>query len=554
AVLIPIAGSIIVGFMARYGTDKIRGHGIPEAIEAILLGRSRLDAKVAVLKPTSAVIVIGTGGPFGAEGPIIMTGGAIGSLIAQVLPVSDTERKILLVAGGAAGMTIVFGTPIASMMLAVELLLFEWTPRSFLPVAVACIVAAIMRHFSGLEYPLFPFVGDVSITLTGFGGWILVGVCGGLLSIVLTRMVYLAEDGFRRLPIHWMWWPALGAIAVGIGGLIDPNALGLGYANIAQLLHGSFTPQAGISLLIVKAIIWAIALGSGTSGGTLAPLMMMGGAMAAAAVGILPHAAPGFWPMLAMAAVLGGTLRLPLTAIFFAVGVTGNSHVLLPLIVTCVSAYTVDVLLMRRDILTEKIARHGHHVTREWHVDPFVLTPAGDVMVSDVETVPDTMTLREAVRLLADRETRHPSFPVIDAHRHVLGIIDPPRVIGWRYAGKHRDTTLGELFADAPSVVLAYPDEYLGQLAERMMEANVAHMPVVAREDSTLVGYIGWKDLLKVRSKMLEDDAIPKGWPWPRAARAGVMARTRRLLRGFRPPAHASSAKNPSDPGATPAE
>ncbi|MGH6956538.1 MAG: chloride channel protein, partial [Caulobacteraceae bacterium] len=327
AVLVPIAGSIVVGFMARYGSDKIRGHGIPEAIEAILLGRSRLDAKVAVLKPASAVIVIGTGGPFGAEGPIIMTGGAIGSLIAQLLPVSDTERKILLVAGGAAGMTVVFGTPIAAMMLAIELLLFEWTPRSFLPVAVACVVAAVLRHFSGLEYPLFPFVGDVSITLDGVGGWILVGVCGGLLSIVFTRMVYLTEDWFRRLPVHWMWWPALGAIVVGVGGLIDPRALGLGYANIAQLLQGSFTPEAGAKLLVVKALIWAAALGSGTSGGTLAPLMMMGGAMAAAAAEFLPHAAPGFWPMLAMAAVLGGTLRLPLTAILFTVGVTGNTHV-----------------------------------------------------------------------------------------------------------------------------------------------------------------------------------------------------------------------------------
>jgi CBS domain-containing protein len=277
--------------------------------------------------------------------------------------------------------------------------------------------------------------------------------------------------------------------------------------------------------------------------------MMIGGAMAAAAVGILPHAAPGFWPMLAMAAVLGGTLRLPLTAILFTVGVTGNTHVLLPLIVTCVSAYTVDVLLMRRDILTEKIARRGHHVTREWHADPFVLTPVGNVMVSDVDSVPDTMTLREAIRLLADRKTLHPSFPVIDVQRRVLGIIDPPRVIGWRHAGKHREATLGELFSDVPSVALAYPDEYLNQLAERMMEANVAHMPVVAREDSTLVGYIAWKDLLKVRNKMRQDDEIPKEWSWPSAARADARARMRRLLGGFQPSAHASGVEGSSGRG-----
>ncbi|MGH6955504.1 MAG: CBS domain-containing protein, partial [Caulobacteraceae bacterium] len=228
------------------------------------------------------------------------------------------------------------------------------------------------------------------------------------------------------------------------------------------------------------------------------------------------------------------------------------THVLLPLIVTCVSAYTVDVLLMRRDILTEKVARHGHHVTREWHADPFVLTPVGAVMVSDVESVPDTMTLREAIRLLADRKTLHPSFPVIDAERHVLGIIDPPRVIGWRHAGKHRDATLGDLFAHVPSVALAYPDEYLNQLAERMMEANVAHMPVVAREDATLVGYITWKDLLKVRNKMRENDEIPKGWSWPSAGRAGARARARRLLAFPAPSARTVAARSYGDSAGAP--
>jgi H+/Cl- antiporter ClcA len=488
AVIVPVVGSLIVGLMARYGTDKIRGHGLPEAIEAILLGRSRLDAKVAILKPTSAVIVIGTGGPFGAEGPIIMTGGAIGSLIAQALPVSDAERKTLLVAGAAAGMTIVFGTPVAAIMLALELLLFEWTPRSFLPVAVACVVADIIRSFTGLAYPLFPFTGTVSISLEGVGGWVIVGIFGGLLSGFLTRMVYLCEDGFQKLPIHWMWWPAIGAVVVGVGGLIDPNALGLGYANIEQLLRGGISPDAG----------------SGTSGGTLAPLLMIGGSMAAAANGLLPHASPGFWPLLAMSAVLGGTLRLPLTAVFFAVGVTGNTHVMLPLLVTCASAYTVDVLLMRRDILTEKVARRGHHVAREWHVDPFVLTRVGEVMVRDVETVPGSMTLHEASNLLVDPKTRHPSFPVVDGDRHVLGVIDPPAVLAWRHAGKQRDATLAELFAEARSTAVAYPDEYLDSLVERMREASLAHVPVVSRENATLVGYLAWKDLLAVRSKTRE--------------------------------------------------
>ncbi|MGH7079719.1 MAG: chloride channel protein [Acetobacteraceae bacterium] len=506
AMFVPIGGSIIVGLMARYGTEQIRGHGLPEAIEAILLGRSRLNLKVAILKPTSSAIVIGTGGPFGAEGPIIMTGGAIGSLIAQLLPVSDVERKTLLVAGACAGMTIVFGTPVAAVMLAVELLLFEWTPRSLLPVATACIVADVLRHFSGLAYPLFPFVGTVSVSLLGVGWWILVGICGGLLSGFLTRIVYVVEDGFRRLPIHWMWWPAIGGIVVGIGGLIDPNVLSLGYANIEAQLRGDFGPGQGLSLLIVKTIVWAVALGSGTSGGTLAPLMMIGGAMAAAAIHVLPAASPGFWPLLAMAAVLGGTLRLPLTAIFFAVGVTGNTHVLLPLLVCCMSAQTVAVLLMKRDILTEKVARHGHHVTREYHADPFVLARVRDVMVKEVQSLPATMTLHAAASFLTLPTTRHPSFPVVDPDGRVVGILNPPKVLAWRHAGKHRTTTLAELFAEGRAPPLAYPDEYLDELMERMTNANVAHISVVSREDQRLVGYVAWKDLMRVRVKVREGE------------------------------------------------
>jgi H+/Cl- antiporter ClcA len=505
AVLVPIGGSIIVGLMARYGTDKIRGHGLPEAIEAILLGRSRLSMKVAVLKPISSSIVIGTGGPFGAEGPIIMTGGAIGSLIAQCLPVSDTERKTLLVAGACAGMTIVFGTPVGAIMLALELLLFEWTPRSLLPVAAACIVADIIRSHTGLAYPLFPFTGTVSVSFADAGVWALVGICGGLLSGALTRLVYALEDGFHRLPIHWMWWPALGAIVVGVGGLIDPDVLGLGYANIEALLRGDVGSGQGLSLFVVKTIVWAIALSSGTSGGTLAPLMMIGGALAAAASSLLPAASPGFWPLLAMSATLGGTLRLPFTALFFAIGVTGNVHALLPLLVCCMAAHTVTVLLMHRDILTEKVARHGHHVTREWHVDPFATTQVESVMAKTVEALPSTMTLHAAASFLTAPTTGHPSFPVIDDDRHVLGILNPPAVLAWRRAGRHRTTSIGELCSEQKPPPVAYPDEYLENVVERMNAANVAHLPVVSRDGQRLVGYIAWKDLLRVRSRIHEE-------------------------------------------------
>ncbi|GLQ78555.1 chloride channel protein [Mesorhizobium huakuii] len=500
AVVVPVIGALIIGLMARYGSEKIRGHGIPEAIEAILLGRSKLGAKVAILKPLSSAISIGSGGPFGAEGPIIMTGGAIGSLIAQMLPVSDNERKTLLVAGAAAGMTTVFGTPIAAIMLAVELLLFEWTPRSFIPVAVAAIIAEVERTALHLPGPIFPFQGGMAVSFTGLGGWVLVGICAGLLSGLLTQMVYACEDAFQKLPIHWMWWPMIGGLVVGIGGLIEPRALGVGYDNIADMLDGRTVAAAALLLLVVKAIIWSVALGSGTSGGVLAPLLIMGGAMGAVLAGILPATDPGFWALLAMSATMGGTMRAPLTATFFAVELTGNTHVLAPLIAACAAAHAVTVLLMKRSILTEKIARRGHHLVREYRVDPFALTRVREVMTAQVESVPATMTLHGAAAFLTAPETLHPSFPVIDENRRVLGLIDPPAILRWRRAGKHRTTTLGDLLAGS-KVTLAYPDEYLEGLSDKLLMANVSHLPVVTRESLQLVGYVGWKDLMRVRSR-----------------------------------------------------
>lgn len=505
SVVVPVIGALLIGLMARFGSEKIRGHGIPEAIEAILLGRSRLDAKVAILKPLSSAISIGSGGPFGAEGPIIMTGGAIGSLIAQMLPVSDNERKTLLVAGAAAGMTTVFGTPIAAIMLAVELLLFEWTPRSFIPVAVAAIIAEVERTVLHMPGPIFPFQGGMQVSFVGLAGWVSIGVAAGLLSGLLTQMVYACEDGFQKLPIHWMWWPMLGGLVVGIGGLIEPRALGVGYDNIADMLDGRTFATAALTLLVVKAIIWSAALGSGTSGGVLAPLLIMGGAMGAVLAGVLPAADPGFWALLAMAATMGGTMRAPLTATFFAVELTGNTHMLVPLIAACAAAHAVTVLLMKRSILTEKIARRGHHLVREYRVDPFALTRVREVMTSKVESVPANMTLHGAAAFLTAPETRHPSFPVVDENGHVLGLIDPPAILRWRRVGRHRTTTLGELLAGS-KVTLAYPDEYLEGLSDKLLMANVSHLPVVTRDDLQLVGYVGWKDLMRVRSRKQAED------------------------------------------------
>ncbi|HEV7139299.1 MAG TPA: chloride channel protein, partial [Steroidobacteraceae bacterium] len=355
SILIPIVGGLIVGLMARYGSPKIRGHGIPEALEAILIGQSRIQARVAALKPLSSAIAIGTGGPFGAEGPIIMTGGALGSLFAQFFHMSSAERKTLLVAGAAAGMTAIFGTPVAAVLLAIEVMLFEWKPRSFVPVVVSSIVAMAWRPWLVGVWPLFPHTGIPAMPWWGLALCAGVGVVAGLQSAITTGGLYWVEELFEKLPVHWMWWPALAGVVVGVGGLFDPAALGVGYDNIQALIDGTVVMHAAVALLVVKAIIWVVALASGTSGGTLAPLLMMGGAVGVFEAHIIPFGNAGFWSLLAMAAVLGGTLRCPLTATVFAIELTGDISVMPAVLVACVASFAVTVLIMRRSILTERL-------------------------------------------------------------------------------------------------------------------------------------------------------------------------------------------------------
>ena len=321
--IIPVVGSLLVGLMARFGSEKIRGHGIPEAIEAILYGESRLSLKVAILKPLSSAISIGSGGPFGAEGPIIMTGGAVGSLFAQCFQLSAAERKTLLVSGAAAGMTGIFGTPVAAIMLAVEVLLFEWKPRSFVPVVLAVLVSLAWRPLLVGSGPLFPFGADIAVNAPLIALSILVGVAAGLEAALLSALLYRIEDLFHRLPVSWMWWPALGAIVVGAGGVIDAHVLGAGYQNIQGLLDGGLAMRVILALLIIKAIVWLVALGSGTSGGVLAPLLILGGALGAL-LGLFLPGSIGFWAMIGMAGIMSGAMRAPLTGALFAVELTGD--------------------------------------------------------------------------------------------------------------------------------------------------------------------------------------------------------------------------------------
>ncbi len=514
SVAVPVIGALIIGLMARYGSDKIRGHGIPEAMEAILIGQSKLSPKVAVLKPLSSAISIGTGGPFGAEGPIIMTGGAIGSLLAQCFPVTGPERKTMLVAGAAAGMTAVFGTPVASVLLALELLLFEWKPRSYIPVAVACAVAAAERHLLLTPAPLFPFAAHMAPTIPHFLAWLAIGVLAGLGSGLLTTLVYAAEDAFERLPIHWMWWPALGGLVVGIGGLIEPQALGVGYENIRDLLAGSVLGWGVVALLVVKAVIWSVALGSGTSGGVLAPLLIMGGALGAVAAMVLPHAPVGFWALLGMAAMMGGTMRAPLTAMIFAVELTHDMGTLLPLLTACSAAYAVTVLLLRRSILTEKVARRGTHISREYHVNPYALARVADVMVRDVDTLPAAMTVAEAIAFFLAPSPRHKSYPVVATSGQVVGLVSRADILRW--SGERLDgaRSLASVLAGR-ALLVGYADEMAEQLIERMVAADAGRVPILDPATGALVGLVARKDLLQVHARAVADEqqrTVLMGW------------------------------------------
>lgn len=497
-VAIPALGSLLVGLMARFGSEKIKGHGIPEAIEAILYGESRLSLKVAILKPLSAAISIGSGGPFGAEGPIIMTGGAIGSLFAQCFHLSAAERKTLLVAGAAAGMTGIFGTPLAAILLAVEVLLFEWKPRSFVPVVIAVLAAQSWRPFLLGSGPLFAFAGSTGPIAWQTSGLALgLGVMVGLEAALLSALLYRIEDLFHRLPVHWMWWPAIGGIVVGFGGLIDAHVLGAGYANIQGLLDGSLAMRVVLALLAVKAIVWLVALGSGTSGGVLAPLLILGGALGVLAGQFLPGPI-GLWAMVGMAGIMSGAMRAPLTGALFAVELTGHFNALPATIAASAGAYAISVLIMRRSILTEKIARRGRHVLQEYTVDPLEFLQAEQVMTPEPDTLPGDLAIMDAVAFFGERAT-HRSYPVVDAEGRLLALVSRSDALRWQVEGGAQATPLAEALSDA-SQPFAYRHSPIGEVADLMVKTGVGRIPIVETSTHRVVGILSRHDLLKARS------------------------------------------------------
>jgi H+/Cl- antiporter ClcA len=502
--LAPAAGGLVIGLMARYGSEKIRGHGMPEAIEAILTGGSRVAPRVAVLKPVSAAVSIGTGGPFGAEGPIIMTGGAVGSILAQALRLSADERKTLLVAGAAGGMAATFNSPLAAVLLAVELLLFEWRPRSFVPVVAAVGVSTVCRWWLLGEAPVFGVdttglhldAGVVALCLVS-------GLTGGALAVAATGLVYLAEDAFARLPVHWMWWPAIGGVIIGAGGLVEPRALGVGYDVIDALLTGQATMSLIVGVLVVKTLIWSLSLGSGTSGGVLAPVFMIGGALGALEGLVLPDVVPGFWAMMGLAAVVGGVMRSPLTGVVFTLELTHAWDVALPLLVASTAAYGLSALVLKRSVLTEKIARRGLHLTREYSTDPLEAFFVREVMAGEVTVLHPQDSLVEGLERArgdhAGSAVQH-LYPVVDADGGLAGVVTRNDLL------LARDTERDVASVMHADPVAAHPDDTLRHVTYLFAEHGITRAPVVDREHGRVVGVVTLAQLLHGRRHDLSED------------------------------------------------
>ena len=512
----PILGGLIVGVMARYGSEAIRGHGMPEAIEAILRGGSKIRPRVALLKPLSAAVAIGTGGPFGAEGPIIMTGGAIGSLMAQTLSLTADERKTLLVAGAAAGMAATFNAPLASILLAVELLLFEFRPRSFVPVSAAVVVGTALRWpLLGIA-PIFP----TDHVLPRIGAEVLclcaaAGVVGGFIAWLATSLVYLSEDAFRKLPIHWMWWPAIGGLIIGVGGLIEPRALGVGYDVIGTLLAGRATLALIVGILVVKTLIWSLSLGSGTSGGVLAPVFMIGAALGSLLAHVFPPVAPGFWALMCLAAVVGGVMRSPLTGVVFAMELTHQWDAVMPLVVASTVAFLLSVLVLKRSVLTEKVVRKGTHLTREYSVDPLEVFLVGEIMPPSFLCFRLGTRLETAVTEAAcagsspgSRRLAHSQrlYPVLDDAGRMAGLLTRQLLLGSALQLAARPQALvDELMVR--NAVVGFADMTLRELANLMAERQVSSVPIVDRADmSKVLSVMAMDQVLEARLRDVDEE------------------------------------------------
>ena len=508
-IVVPVIGAVIVGLMARYGSSAIRGHGIPEAMEQILTNESRIPPKLTLLKPISAAFAIGTGGPFGAEGPIIATGGAFGSLVGQLLRVTADERKVLLAAGAAAGMAATFGSPVSAVLLAVELLLFEYRSRSLVPVSLAAAAATAVRIAFDGAGPIFPMPEVMAPGGLALASYVVLGAIIGYASVLITRALYRIEDTFEHLPVHWMWWPAIGAVVVGVIGWFQPRTLGVGYYNIHDILNGSIAGQALLWLAVFKLISWLIALGSGTSGGTLAPLFTIGGGMGAllgaAAATYLPVLGvdPKIAALVGMAAIFSGASRALLASVIFAFEVTRQPMGLLPLLAGGTAAYLVSLLRMPNTIMTEKLVRRGTPVQADYSADYLDQVLVGDIATKEVELLRANETVGAArSRIVSgDHRLSRQGYPVVTADGDLVGVITRSDLLNPDFPDSRR---LGDILLRP--LVVTYEDMTGRDAADLMVVEGIGRLPVVDRKHpKKLIGLITRSDLLEAHARRLNN-------------------------------------------------
>ena len=521
-IVMPVIGGIIVGFMAKYGSPKIKGHGIPEAMEAVLINRSRIQPRVAILKPISAAIAIGTGGPFGAEGPIIQTGGAVGSLIGQLVHTTASERKVLLACGAAAGMSATFNTPIAGVILAIELLLFEFKSRSFIPLVIASTIAtAIHMQLLGTG-PMF------TVAAMDFGiphalpFYVLLGGLCGLAAVGFSKLLYWTEDQFEKLPIDELWWPAIGALGLGIIGYFVPRVLGVGYDTISDILNANLALRLLVVVMLAKAVALVVSLGSGTSGGLLAPMFMssaaMGGVFALGVDRIFPgaHLSAGAFALVAMGAVFGAASRAAFTFIIFAFEITRDYNSVLPLMLVTVIAAGIAMLLMPSgSIMTEKLVRRGLRIHQDYEADMLQQMSVSQTMDPEVPAVPGDMWLVDLADRIARRDpevSQHQALFIMGVDGKLAGVITRGDV--FRALDKDSTQSMTVLEAGTRDVVVTYPDEALHDASAKMLLNNIGRLPVVDRKDpGHVVGYLGRHGIMAARLRRLDEEHVREsGW------------------------------------------
>ena len=523
-ILIPAIGGLVVGLMARFGSRKICGHGIDAVIESVLYNRSRIDPEIAVLKPISSAVVIGTGGPFGVEGPIIQTGGAVGSVLGQLLHLTVSERKTLLAAGAAAGLAATFSTPIAAVLLAIELILFEYKPRSFIPLVIATTLATSVRFMLLGRAPM------VALNSVNFGfvhelpWYLLLGVIAGLAAVGFVRALEWSEDTFEvlhKIGLDEMWWPAIGGLGLGLIGFFVPSTLGSGYGTIADILNGRLAVMAVALILLFKPMAILTALGSRTSGGTLAPMFMSGAALglifAWAVNALVPAAAlsPAACAILAMAAFFGAAARAPFTFILFAFEMTRSYNAVLPLMLVVVVANAVALALMKHSVMTLSLARKGLHVNQEYEADAFQHIAVGLVMDEEAISIPADITVADLSERIANGEPgllRHPAFPLVDHDKKLVGIVTRADLV--RAFDKDPSGQISVLGAGTRDPEVTYPDESVDEALNRMLKRGCGRLPVVSRDDPRrIVGYLGRTAVLNARLQRLhEDRVVERGW------------------------------------------